>query len=499
MEIVAFLVVFMGVVLVHELGHFAFAKIFGVEVLEFAIGFGPALYVKKGKETKFRINVFPFGGYVRLSGENPYEEEGSEGRRFYDKPAWQRLLIALAGPIFSILAGYVIFMFIVNVWGVQFTGVDRVIEGSPAWEEGLKPGDMILKVNGRYVFDNLVISQEIRKGDEVELVVLRSGKRVTLTVRPRLIPPEIELWLTESKGVPSGKFESLNGVESPDSDYLSKLKGEFVKVEFSNGSVEGILENYGYVPERYAIGFVFAGLSNVFRRSHPPFEAGDELVGVGEHPVTGWLDLIRAYTFLTLNPDDSYLDILGEELEWWTRGATETVEVRVRKRDGRLVSLEISKGTLVKLLEDPSTFEPQMRPYKPSGFVERIEMAVARCNWILSVTWRFLPGPSIIKGIATGKVAGPVGIAGIVGEAVSLGMDTVLSLVAIITINLGLFNLLPLPALDGGRIVFALIEIITRRRIDPKIEAMIHTIGFILLMGLLFYITLMDFGRIMGR
>ncbi len=499
MEILTFLVVFVGIVVIHELGHFIFARLFGVRVLEFAIGFGPAVYVKKGPKTAFRVNLIPLGGYVKLAGENPYEEyeEDIEGK-FYEKPAWQRLLIALAGPVFSILAGYVIFLITVNTWGVRFAGVDRVIEGSPAWKSGLKPGDIILKINGEYAFDNSFISQEIRKGEEVNLLILRNGEKMPLKVKPELLPPEVELWMGETSGKPEGEFVSLNGIDKPDSETLSKLLNELITVEFSEGSVRGILENYNYAPERYAIGFVFAGLSNVFREEHPPFKKGDVILKIGDIRINGWLDLIRSYTFLSLSPREIYIDILGKDLEWWTNGSEDRVTVQI-ERDGSLEEFEVSKETLMSIMRDPAAFEPQIGLYRPSGFFERVEMAVARCNWILNTTWNFLSRFRIFKGIASGEVTGPVGIAGIVGEAAEMGMETVLSIVAIITINLGLFNLLPLPALDGGRIVFALLEILTRRKINPKVEGIIHTIGFLLLMAFLAYITFMDIGRIIGR
>jgi regulator of sigma E protease len=101
LAVITFIAVFVAIVMIHELGHYVFAKVFDVQVLEFAIGFGPAIWKRRGRETVFRINIFPIGGYVRLAGENPYEEgEWKEGKGFYDKPAYQRLLISFAGHSF---------------------------------------------------------------------------------------------------------------------------------------------------------------------------------------------------------------------------------------------------------------------------------------------------------------------------------------------------------------------------------------------------------------
>ncbi len=498
MALFVFLIVFVGVVLVHELGHYVFAKTFNVQVLEFAIGFGPALWRKRGRETTFRINAFPFGGYVKLAGENPYEEgEWEEGKGFYDKPAYQRLLIALAGPVFSILAGYFLFILIVNIWGVNFSGVSQVIPDSPAQRAGLMKGDLILKVNGEYVFDPSVISRIIRRGEEIELTVLREGEKKILRITPHLIPAEVDFLLSSATGTVDGDFISVEGIENPRPEDLKDLLKSRIEIVFSRSSLEGVLEDFGYVPERYAIGFVFSGLSPIFRKDIGPFEKGDRIISIDKMNINGWLDFIRAGRYVSMKENDAYVEILGKKVDWWSYGAGEDVKV-VIERGGKRKELVVKRKELEKIISDPASFEPEVKPYKPKDLFERLEVSIARCNWILILTWDTIFRRGFFRSVASGEVAGPVGIAKMVGVATELGMDSVLSFVAILTINLGLFNLLPLPALDGGRIVFALVEMITRKKLDPKIEAMIHTIGFMILMGLLVYLTFIDIGRFAG-
>ena len=499
MVILSFILVFMGIVVVHEFGHYIFAKMFGVRVLEFSIGFGPAIYKKKGKETTFRINIFPLGGYVRLSGENPEDfEEGDEGRRFYDKPAWQRLLIALAGPVFSVLAGYVLFMIIVSVWGVNLAGVSTVLENTPAQRAGLLPGDRILKVNGKYVFDPMVISSIIKEGKEINLVVLRNGKEVSLSINPEMIPEQWDFYLKSAEGTPEGKFVSLENQQKITPEFVKTLINERVRLTFDGGYIEGVLQNFSYAPKKYAVGFVYAGYKPVFKKDTPPFKRGDRIISIDGIKLKNWLWFIRATTYLALEDKDAYIELYGKDIDWYTYGPSDVVDITYES-GGKIKTVSLSKEKAQKILSDLTLFTPEVAPYKPHSKTEAINLAVERCNWVVLLTWKNLFGASLFKNISSGQVVGPVGLVQMVGTASKMGLDSVLVLVAIITMSIGIFNLLPLPALDGGRIVFALFEMITRKEVNPRVEAIIHTIGFIFLLGLMIYISFMDVGRMMGR
>ncbi len=494
MTVVVFILVFVGIVVVHEFGHYLFARMFGVQVLEFAIGFGPAIYKKKGRETTFRVNIFPLGGYVRLAGENPYDEgDWEDGKGFYDKPAWQRFFISFAGPLFSILAGYAIFLVIVNVWGVNFSGVSQVLPNSPAEKAGLKKGDIIMKMNGKYVFDPSVISKIIKEGKTVNLVVLRSGQKVNLRITPYLMPRQLDLFLSSATGFVNGDFVSIENSQNPTPDFLKSLLKSRVEVDFENSRVEGVLDSYFYTPERYALGFVFSGLLPKFRRDRAPFKKGDIIISIDSQKISGWLDFIRASRYVSMDPDQVYIEMVGKKVDWWSYGSSEYLNLKVLRGE-KIINLKFKKEDIKGVLFDSSLFEVETPPYKPKSFYERFDIAVSRCNWILVITWNTL-FKGFFKSVSSGQVTGPVGLAWAVGSAAKMGLDSVLVLVAVITINLGVFNLLPLPALDGGRIVFALVEMITGKKLNPKVEAMIHTIGFLILLGFLVYITFMDVGR----
>lgn len=492
MVVVYFVLILTGIVTVHELGHYFFARLFKVKVLEFAFGFGPKLFSVKGKETVFRFNVFPIGGYVRMLGEEGEVVEEME-RSFYGKPAWQRLLITLAGPLFSILAGYLLFVPITLRWGINLPGIDRVLPNSPAEEAGLMPGDVVYSVNDKIAFDTSVVSREVEKGKTLKLVVARDGHKVTLWVTPRIYPPTRELFLESAEGDPRGRFLEVKNGE--DLDSLKDRINEYVVLLFEGGEVKGILKSFVEVPARYMIGISFSGLSPIFQRDFDPFKVGDRIVEVEGQSVGSWSDLVELYQRVVKGQGSLMVRIQGEEVSWW-RGLSGETMVKVVGSSGeeRLVVVEAS--VLRKILETPGVLKVFTTPYKPAGFLEVLTLSLKTCNYVLVTTISSLK--NFFSNVRAGQIVGVVGIAGVIGQAAKTGMEAVLTLVAVITISLGVINLMPLPALDGGRIVFSLLEIVTRKRVDPKLENVIHLIGFVLLMVFFVYITFLDIGRLLG-
>ncbi|ABR30134.1 M50 family metallopeptidase [Thermosipho melanesiensis] len=485
---ISFILVFMFVVVVHEFGHFLFAKIFKVTVLEFSIGFGPAIFKKQFKETLFKINVIPFGGYVRLKGED-FNEEEEDG--LYAKPAWQRLLIAFAGPLFSILAAYILFVPIVNNWGVPAVTIGRVIENSPAFEYGLKEGDVILKVNGKRVFDSIEVSNEIKKGNVVKLTILRDDKILEKTIPPRISPPEYVFILDDVRGKIYGKIKKINGYKLGVD--LDVKKEDFVEIEDEFGNVlSGVVLSFTFVDERPTIGFYYAGFKPVANKNIEPFLSNDRIVKVNDMEIEDYVSLISLISRLSLKEKQVYIDIWGDEIKEKLNPLSERLEIVVQ-RNGEKMTIDLDKEEFLKIVSTPGFFKEEQKYLKPKNIFETFELAILRCNSAAITIWKAFG--RLFLGEGVNQVAGPVGIAVIVGEAARAGWETILTVVALFTLNLGIFNLLPLPALDGGRIVFSLIEIISGKKVNRRIEAIVHTIGFFILMALAFYFMFADFTR----
>ena len=196
--LVSFIIVLGLLIFVHEFGHFIWAKLFGVKVLKFSLGFGPKLVSRKYGETEYMISAFPLGGYVKMFGENP-GEVANEGlspddlkRSFSARPVWQRFIIVAGGPVFNLIFAMLLFFLIVLVAGlpqpVDTTTISGVGQESPAEAAGLQAGDTILAINGEATTVWEDVSRIIKNsgGREVVMTVKRGAENLEITVTPRL-------------------------------------------------------------------------------------------------------------------------------------------------------------------------------------------------------------------------------------------------------------------------------------------------------------------------
>lgn len=193
-SVLAFILVLGPLIFVHELGHFLIAKLFGVRVLKFSLGFGPKVVGRRVGETEYLLSAFPLGGYVKMYGESPGEEVDQDQRpfSFSHKPVWQRFLVVLAGPLSNLL--FAVFLFFALFAGagvpqpVNEALIGHVGQDSPADRAGLKAGDLILSINGTPVQAWAEVSSLIRlgKGQPVTIVVRRQEAVLTLTGQPTL-------------------------------------------------------------------------------------------------------------------------------------------------------------------------------------------------------------------------------------------------------------------------------------------------------------------------
>ncbi|HHD56217.1 MAG TPA: PDZ domain-containing protein, partial [Desulfobulbaceae bacterium] len=191
-SLLSFVLVLGILIFVHEFGHFLVAKLCGVRVLKFSLGFGNKVVGKKWGETEYLISAFPLGGYVKMFGEQQGEEipESERVRSFSHKPVWQRFGIVFGGPLFNLLFAVVLFFTMFTLVGlpepVDTTLIGHVSSGSAAQKAGVKDGDVILSIDGQKTTSWIQVSELIKnsKGQEVELIVDRDGTRITIRATP---------------------------------------------------------------------------------------------------------------------------------------------------------------------------------------------------------------------------------------------------------------------------------------------------------------------------
>ncbi|NTV14087.1 MAG: RIP metalloprotease RseP [Desulfobulbaceae bacterium] len=195
-SLLSFVIVLGILIFVHEFGHFLFAKLFGVKVTKFSLGFGPKLVGFQRGETEYLVSALPLGGYVKMVGEQAEEEISSEdeSRSFAKKPVWQRAIIVAAGPLFNLLFAVLIFFLIFAINGlpkpVDNSVIGAVTAGSPAERAGLKTGDIIVAINGQKTATWEEVAELIStsKGEPVILEIRRGSEQLTITGAPEISP-----------------------------------------------------------------------------------------------------------------------------------------------------------------------------------------------------------------------------------------------------------------------------------------------------------------------
>ncbi len=353
--IVSFIIVLGVLIFVHELGHFLFAKLFGVRILTFSLGFGPKLIGRVIGETEYVISAFPLGGYVKMFGENPDEQQvdvAEQHGSFAHKSVWKRFCIVLAGPLFNLFFALLLFFFLFVVIGVpksvDTTRIGKIAEGSPAFSAGIKPGDVVIRIDGAdtKIWDDVLEGVKKSEGRPLAMVVRRGEEEIALNVAPK-------------------------------KDSVKNVFGEEVEKRFMIGIVKDDEVTYAHV-----------GVVQAFK------------------------------------------DACGQT---W---------------------MYISLTVL--------------------GFVKIIQ--------------RVIPAS---------EMGGPILIAQIAGEQMKAGWINLVYFMGLLSVNLGILNLLPIPVLDGGHLVFLTVEGLRRKPVHERVQIIAQQVGIALLGALMIFVFYNDIARLL--
>ncbi len=452
------------VVIVHELGHFLFCKMFGIYVKTFSIGMGPKILRWRRGETEYVLSAVPFGGYVKMAGEGMMEEIQDTGtweerkyplgtaegnleaasldedipphRLFSERPAWQRLLVFIAGPLFNLVLAWIIYSGLLAFEGRRiepFTRIGGVDEGSPAALAGFAVGDSVVAVGGQAVdtWDAVLtgILPEALRGAEssppVTVTVLREGARVDLELVP-VVDEESRRW------------------------------------------------RLGFEPWNTTVGRVQKGGP----ADRMGLDEGDVIVAVDGAPVTSFSAIAGIIN-----------DSPGREVAvQWRRGGeimsgAVTPELR-----------EIEPGVSVGRI----FFEPYFM-YKRLGPVEAVSVGwrqtAATIRVMVTVLGQLVRGQHGLD-----AVGGPLRIGQAAGEMLRWGVAHLMNFIAFFSINLFLLNMLPVPVLDGGHVLFLLVEVLRGGRPVPeRLQAIATQVGLIMLLLFMVFVVVLDAWKLMGH
>lgn len=529
---IAFLVIFSIVILIHEFGHFYVARKSGIKVEEFGIGLPPRIWGKKIKGTIYSVNWIPFGGFVRLYGESGHDPKLLKSKiSFVGKPLRKRMAVVVAGVFMNFLLafGLLTFGFTLGIEPLLVTPNDvlsaidnntieiqqgarvRLVEKESAADEaGLKSGDIITAVNGIQLIDpytQLSIFKEKPTEKDVELEVLRDSETEYIQIDSRrdLQTYGVELYdvihlpRVAVRDVKDGSESDKAGIKT--GDVIAKMNGENIYtisdyqeiVNRENEITYELVRDYETFEKvveygsrkRVIIAEVVPGSPALISG----FKKGDIILSIeGEEILTPQK---------AVETTKKYSD---KELEYVVRRDSEEILLNVKPGENGLIGVGLSTFVSYKNSQlsvyniDYLTSVTKVNDIK-LPFVNSIGKAFNECGRLSVLTVGMMG--ELVKSVASQfavpeDIAGPVGIARLTHMFTQQGLMALLRFTALLSLSLAVINIIPFPALDGGRLLFMLIEAVRGKRIPQKWESFIHAFGYLLLIGLIILITYSD-------
>ena len=433
--LVPFIIVLGAAVILHEFGHFIVAKLFKIRVETFSVGFGPRLFGKKFGHTDYRVSAIPLGGYVKLGGDEsnaPIEGESAPdippGERFDLRPRWQRISVALAGPIMNILTALAIPFAAGLIYGIPMTPtpvVSSVAASGAAEVAGLRPGDRIVSFNGNANPDWQTISDDalLSPDEPLPVVIDRNGQQINLTIKPK--PVTID----------------------------SETAGDL-----------------GFIPDYGQALVVIADVTAGSPAEAAGLKGGDRVVAIGGQKAKSSEQVVQYIRAHKDEPLPMDVDRQGQPL---------SVSVRIPAGQ-QIIGVHIG----------------QQFPLVRIGPAGAGKYAVDSNVRVLRLTARALGQVFQGKRSIRNTVSGPIGIARESGRVFSeLGWAGMFTLLSFLSLNLGVFNLLPIPVLDGGAIFLLLIEAalaIGGMTISMRVRERIQQVGFVFVILLMVFVLTND-------
>jgi regulator of sigma E protease len=535
MDVVYFIVLVGVLIFVHESGHFLWAKLFGVRVLTFSLGFGPRVAGFSRGGTDYVIAAIPLGGYVRMLGENPHDQvqREEEPSAFHSQALWKRVVIVFAGPMMNL-------MFPVALYFVVFLGtttlspavVGDVFAGQPA-EGKLEPGDRVLSIDGERIdtFYELTRAVAPQAGRTLSFSIERDGQRISLPITPSRKHVERPLDLSEDVGrigISLNQPLAILGVQDPAGPAADAGLQTFDWVIAASGKPTRRWTDFARVLDKNRGSLLPL---TVLRPARAPSPLG-QLLGVSVYtprvatltpepgdakgPARAGLDSSDLYVSYVvkgsaearagIQPGDRIVALDDRPIRHFSallelleaeRGAPHKLSVR---RQDQLLDLrytlarqrsvsDYEKTTRERYVVGLRRFEPTV-PYtnvtNPAPLTYAFAEAFRATSEVVELTAvsivRLLQGRLSMK-----TLGGPLTIYDAASDAAREGALNYLFLMGFISVNLGLINLMPIPLLDGGHLLFLLLELVSRKPISVRVREYASIVGLTVLILLMVF------------
>jgi regulator of sigma E protease len=513
LEKILIFVIFLGpLIFFHELGHFFFARLFGVRVEVFSIGFGPKILKYRKKDTEYAVSVIPLGGYVKMFGDDPFSETplSDEEKKvaFNHKSKWARFWIVFGGPLANLLLAY--FLYVGLIAGgekVPETKVGVVAEKSALYERGLRTGDVLIGINDEKIlsFDDLNI-----KGSTVEAISVRRQTAelklpinmglesfinqfvgiVSVVRKPFFINKRGEKFLISLSENPETVM-SLEEVASAFNGniWLHRFEQKDDKINYlQDGKTElTIAQNEQLVPTLVSLGFYPVDLSikNIVMGSPADkvgLKQGDILVAVNDKPLRSFEELRSVLQDVDENKEVSVQILSGGQI----LNKIIIPEVKV---------VENKKTRLIGIESAVEYMQPKLIVAKADSFGEAIVTAFFR-TWDGVIKTFSGYKKLITREVSLNNIGGPLAIGKVASDSFNISLSMFFRLMAIISINLGVINLFPIPVLDGGHIMFLIFETINGGPLSRRKLEIAQRLGVSVLFFLIFVALFNDLTRL---
>ena len=444
-SIVSFFIVLSVMVLVHELGHFVFCKLFGVRVETFSLGFPPRLFGIKYGETDYCIGALPFGGYVKMTGETPGSATTGDPGELNSHPRWQRMLIALAGPFanfvlaFVLMAGFFMMHNEVPVYTEGAAVLDVVPPNSPAGRAGLGSGDRVV----RFDKDTNPDWEQI-----TERAALDANSTVPITVQ-----------------------RTVNG-------QTKEFSTELFLADPSHGD-DFEIESLGLIPKEQSGPLTVEDVMAGDPAAKAGLRTGDAIVSINGQTVHNVLSIIAILNETGSKPATLVVNRGGHEFSVsaqpiWADFSGET------------------PGYRLGFAAAPPPFRVEQLPLA-KAIRQSVQFNVRNSGYILDMLGRLFSHHSAVMQ----QISGPIGIARATGEAAEAhGLEPIIGLSALISLNLGIMNLLPIPILDGGMILLLVIEGALRRDLKQEFKERVYQVAFVMLILIFAFVMVNDVSKL---